>query len=136
MEVLLVINPCDEILDGEARYSITKPDGSAITSLEDLANCKISLITEVMQAGTPVNKNMLLSLLDFAPKTTVIENDTITESDGIVTKTTTFNNDGSITEVLTGGGNNKRYTKVSEWNNGQLVENVTEENINEQGVIV
>ena len=126
-----MINPCDEILAGEAIYSITKPDGSPITSLEDLANCKISLVTQVLQEGTPVNKQMFLDLLEFADKTTNINNNTITETSGNVTKITTFNNDGSVTEVLSGGGNNKRYTKISEWDNGQLVETVTEETINE-----
>lgn len=126
-----MINPCDEVLAGEAIYSITKADGSPITSFADLANCKITLVTEVLQQGTPVNKQMFLDLLEFANKTTDINNNTITETSGNVTKTTTFNNDGSITEVLFGGGNNKKYTKVSEWDNGQLVETVTEETINE-----
>ena len=124
-----MIFPLDEILAEEATYSITRSDGSPITSFSDLANCKISLVTEVVQEGTPLNKHVLLNMLDFSPKTTEIDNNTITETDGVVTKTTTFI-DGNVTETLTNGGN-KRYVKSSTWVDGQLVEEVTEETINE-----
>ena len=123
-----MINPQDEILDGEARYAITKADGTAVTSLADLANCKIQLITDVVQEGTPITKGTLLDMLEFANKTTSILGNVITETDGIVTKTTTFNADGSVTEVLD-GGNNKRYTKTTIIGDGVVTEEVVEETI-------
>ena len=121
-----MINPCDEILEGEARYSIVKADGTPITSIEDLANCKIALITNVIEAGTPVNRDTLLDMLDFTTKNTIIDgaNNTITETDGTVTKITTFGSN-SITEVLS-GGSNIIHTKVTEFNNGSIVETLTE----------
>ena len=120
-----VINPQDEILDGEARYAITKADGTAVTSLADLANCKIQLITDVVQEGTPITKGTLLDVLDFAPKTTTISGNTITETDGTVTKTTTFSSD-TVVEVLS-GGNNRRYTKTTVIGSGEITEELEEE---------
>lgn len=123
-----MINPQDEILDGDARYAITKADGTAVTSFADLANCKISLITDVVQNGTPITKGTLLDMMEFADKTTTMSGNTIVETDGTVTKTTTFNADGSVTEVLE-GGNNKRYTKTTTIAEGVVTEEVVEETI-------
>jgi hypothetical protein len=126
-----MINPQDEILDGEARYSITKADGTAVTSFADLANCKIQLITAVLQEGTPLAKGTLLDVLDFAPKTTTISGNVITETDGTVTKTTTFSGD-TVVEVLS-GGNNRRYTKTTVIGSGEITEELEEEIIGEGG---
>lgn len=123
-----MINPQDEILDGDARYAITKADGTAVTSFADLANCKIQLITDVVQEGTPITKGTLMDILEFANKTTTISGNRVVETDGTVTKTTTFNSDGSVTEVLD-GGNNKRYTKTTIIGDGVVTEEVVEETI-------
>lgn len=126
-----MINPQDEILDGDARYAITKADGTAVTSFADLANCKIQLITDVIQEGTPLAKGTLLDVLDFAPKTTTISGNVITETDGTVTKTTTFSGD-TVVEVLS-GGNNRRYTKTTVIGSGEITEELEEEIIGEGG---
>lgn len=123
-----MINPQDEILDGDARYVITKADGTAVTSFADLANCKISLITDVVQEGTPITKGTLLDIMEFADKTTTINGNTVIETDGTVTKTTTFNEDGSVTEILV-GGNNKKYTKTTTITDGVVTEEVVEETV-------
>jgi len=123
----LVIIPKDEILDGDARYEITRADGTAVTSLEDLANCKISLITDVIQEGTPITKDTLLDIMDFAPKTTTISGNVVTETDGTATKTTTFGNDGNVVEVLqvVEGGYTIRYTKTTTIADGTITETVS-----------
>lgn len=122
-----MINPCDEVLDGEARYRIVKADGTPLESLADLANCKIELATNVVQAGTAVNRDMLLDMMDFRSKNTIVDgaNNTITETDGVVTKNTTFNANGSITEVLSGGCN-RVHTKVTQFVGNNIVETLTE----------
>lgn len=120
-----MINPCDEVLDGEARYSITKADGTPITSLNDLSNCKINLISNVIQQGTPINRESILDILDFRTKNTTISGNTITETDGTVTKTTTFNNNGSVTEVLS-GGSNRVHTKTTSFSGNNIIETLTE----------
>ena len=122
-----MINPCDEVLDGEARYRIVKADGTPLESLADLANCKIELATNVVQAGTAVNRDMLLDMMDFRSKNTIVDgaNNTITETDGGVTKNTTFNANGSITEVLSGGCN-RVHTKVTQFVGNNIVETLTE----------
>ena len=120
-----MINPCDEVLDGEARYRIVKADGTPLESLADLANCKIELATNVVQAGTTENREMLLDMMDFRSKNIAINNNTITETDGIVTKNTTFNANGSITEVLSGGCN-RVHTKVTQFVGNNIVETLSE----------
>ena len=122
-----MINPCDEVLEGEARYRIVKADGTPIESFADLANCKISLITNVIQQGTAVNRESFLDLMDFRSKNIIMDgaNNTITETDGTVTKNTIFNANGSITEVLS-GGSNRVHTKVTEFVNGNIVETLSE----------
>lgn len=126
-----MINPQDEILDGEARYSITKADGTAVTSFADFANCKIQLITDVIQEGTPLTKGTLLDMMEFVPKTTTISGNVITETDGTVTKTTTVSS-GSVVEVLS-GGNNKKYIKTTTIADNTITEELEEETIGEVG---
>ena len=55
------------------------------------------------QNGTNINRESLMAIQGFQSKTIVINNNTIieTNSDGH-TLTTTFNDDGSITEVFSG----------------------------------
>lgn len=79
------------------------------------------------QEGTPVNADLFNTLQGFETKNTVFNSASkITETDvksGAV-KTTTFNSDGSITEVLTDGG--KSITKKTTFNsNGSISEVVS-----------
>lgn len=75
------------------------------------------------QSGTPINRKNLMAMQGFEPKTVLFSGNTITETNPetgetmvtvfngntitatytgqkTITKTTTFNSDGSITEVL------------------------------------
>lgn len=56
------------------------------------------------QNGTPVNRELLMAIQGFDAKTTTFNDDgSITETNGLGhTKTTRFNDDGSITEVFVG----------------------------------
>ena len=64
------------------------------------------------QGGTKINRKNLLAIQGFVGSTTIFEGDDViieTNSDG-ETLTTTFNSDGTITEVLQG---KKTITKTT-----------------------
>ena len=72
---------------------------------------------EPTQEGTPVNAALLNAIFGFDNITTVFQEDgTIVQTDPVTgsTKTTTFNEDGSITELLQTG--DIRLTKTTTFN--------------------
>lgn len=75
--------------------------------------------------GTPINRELLMAIQGFEAKTTTFNDDgSITETNGLGhTKTTRFNADGSITEVFVG---EKTITKTTKFNaNGSISEVVS-----------
>lgn len=75
--------------------------------------------------GTPVNRDLLMAIQGFDAKTTTFNDDgSITETNGLGhTKTTTFNDDGSITETFVG---EKTITKTTTFNeDGSITEEVS-----------
>jgi hypothetical protein len=74
------------------------------------------------QNGTPINRANLMAIQGFVAKTTTFNDDgSITETNGSgETLTTTFNADGSITERLVG---TKTITKTTRFNtDGSITE--------------
>lgn len=74
------------------------------------------------QNGTPINRELLMAIQGFEAKTTTFNDDgSITETNGLGhTKTTTFNGDGSITETFVG---EKTITKTTKFNtDGSITE--------------
>lgn len=74
------------------------------------------------QSGTPINRANLMAIQGFEAKTTVFNaNGSITETNTKgETLTTTFNSDGSITETLKGS---KTITKTTKFEtNGSISE--------------
>ena len=74
------------------------------------------------QSGTPINRANLMAIQGFVANTTVFNADgSITETNGKGEKlTTTFNTDGSITEKFVGS---KTITKKTSFNsNGNISE--------------
>ena len=73
------------------------------------------------QNGTPVNRDLLMAIQGFDAKTTTFNEDgSITETNGLGhTKTTSFNADGSITEVFVG---EKTITKTTSFDDGSITE--------------
>lgn len=74
------------------------------------------------QNGTPVNRDLLMAIQGFDARTTTFNDDgSITETNGLGhTKTTTFNDDGSITETFVG---EKTITKTTTFNeDGSIAE--------------
>ena len=72
--------------------------------------------------GTPINRELLMAIQGFDAKTTTFNDDgSITETNGLGhTKTTTFNEDGSIAEVFVG---EKTITKTTAFNeDGSITE--------------
>lgn len=76
-----------------------------------------------VETGTPINRVALMALQGFQAKETVFNPDgsiTETNSDGHTLKTT-FNNDGSITETFTG---EKTITKTTSFNDDDSISEV------------
>lgn len=74
------------------------------------------------QNGTPVNRDLLMAIQGFDTKTTKFNDDgSITETNGLGhTKTTVFNADRSITEIFVG---EKTITKTTTFNeDGSITE--------------
>lgn len=72
--------------------------------------------------GTPINRENLMAMQGFIAQTTTFNTDgSITEVNGLgQTKTTVFNADGSITETFTG---EKTITKTTTFNaDGSITE--------------
>ena len=75
--------------------------------------------------GTPINRELLMAIQGFEAKTTTFNDDgSITETNGLGhKKTTRFNADGSITETFVG---EKTITKTTKFNaNGSITEVVS-----------
>lgn len=74
------------------------------------------------QNGTPINRELLMAIQGFEAKTTTFNDDgSITETNGLGhKKTTKFNADGSITETFVG---EKTITKTTTFNSdGSIAE--------------
>lgn len=74
------------------------------------------------QQGTPINRENLMAIQGFEAKTTTFNDDgSITETNGLGhTKTTIFNDDGSITKKFVG---EKTITKTTTFNeDGSITE--------------
>ena len=90
------------------RRKVTHEDGSS-------EFVYIKKADEPTENGTPINRQAMMALQGFEAKTTTFNDDgsiTETNADGD-TLTTTFNEDGSITEVFKG---KKTITKTTTFN--------------------
>ena len=78
------------------------------------------------QAGTPINRENMMAIQGFEPKTTVFYADgSITETNGKgEVLTTVFNDDGSITETFVGVVGEKTITKTTIFNEGGSISEV------------
>lgn len=86
----------------------------------DIGAATIAEAEDAYDKAVEVEEESFQSLQGFIPKTTTFTPTTITETMGDITKTTTFNPDGSITETM---GN---ITKITTFNsNGSITEGVT-----------
>lgn len=87
--------PKDEILGDNEKYRITNNSDGTVG---------IQMVSTIVQEGTKITKDVLASGIGFDAKSTTFNEDgSITETNGTVIKTTIFNDDGSITETLTDG---------------------------------
>ena len=78
------------------------------------------------QSGTPINRANLMAIQGFVAKTTVFNDDgsIVETNDKGETLTTTFNDDGSITETFVGS---KTITKTTKFEtNGSISEVISE----------
>lgn len=95
-----MINIFDRIIEYVARYKLIPVAGTTDTY-------DFQIITgEVTEAGTTVNRELLMALQGFYGNEVVFNADgSITETNTVGdVKQTTFNADGSITEVFTSNG--------------------------------
>lgn len=75
------------------------------------------------QSGTPINRDTMMAIQGFDSKKTVVNTNSVvvTNSKG-ETLTTTFNNDGSITETFVG---EKTITRTTTFDGNNIMEDVT-----------
>lgn len=72
------------------------------------------------QDGTPLNRDNLMAMQGFVAKSTAFGTNTITETNASGEKlTTTFNSDGSITEIFVG---EKTITKKTSFTTTKITE--------------
>jgi hypothetical protein len=91
-----MIDARDRIIQYPARYQLTEVS----TGVYDL----VPVTGTVTEAGTLVNRELLMAMQGFTANETVFGSGVITETNGDGdTKVTTFNLDGTISEVFTSG---------------------------------
>lgn len=107
-----------EILDRISEF----PNRYRLEQVEENVYLIIREQGEVSEEGTPLNRALLMALQGFEAKTTTFDDDgniTETNEQGHTLKTT-FNDDGSITETFTG---DKTITKTTTFNeDGSITE--------------